>query len=164
MMYCQELPQLADIKIPRCITALKVTQYKMNCACDALKAAYSLVIYLGPVFTGRVVDIQIITGKTKVEPFKKISIPHLELCRAVLLVWLIMLLQSLLSMDAQKVSTYSNFTMVLTWLAAPPNKWKTFVENRVAKVQEVTSRNQWHHIIGKENPAVLLHMESLPIP
>ncbi|GFY52250.1 integrase catalytic domain-containing protein [Trichonephila inaurata madagascariensis] len=34
-------------------------------------------------------------------------------------------------------------------------RWKTFVANRVAKIQTLSSDTQWHHISGSANPAYL---------
>ncbi|XP_065088848.1 uncharacterized protein LOC135710257 [Ochlerotatus camptorhynchus] len=34
-----------------------------------------------------------------------------------------------------------------------PNRWKTFVANRVSKIQTTTDINHWRHIAGLENPA-----------
>ncbi|GFW73674.1 integrase catalytic domain-containing protein [Trichonephila clavipes] len=33
------------------------------------------------------------------------------------------------------------------------SRWKTFVANRVAKIQTLSSATQWHHISGNANPA-----------
>ncbi|GFR15752.1 pro-Pol polyprotein [Trichonephila clavata] len=35
-------------------------------------------------------------------------------------------------------------------------RWKTFVANRVAKIQTLSSATQWHHISGSANPADLV--------
>ncbi|GIY59832.1 reverse transcriptase [Caerostris darwini] len=35
------------------------------------------------------------------------------------------------------------------------SRWKTFVANRVAKIQTLSSPTQWHHVSGNENPADL---------
>jgi hypothetical protein len=97
------------------------------------------------------VNIRIITGKTKVASFKNISLPHLKLCGVVLLVQLIKLVQTLLNMNIQEVSLWSKSTVVLAWLVVPPYKWKTFVENRVAEMQELIPGNQLYHMNGEDN-------------
>jgi hypothetical protein len=56
-------------------------------------------------------------------------------------------------MDTQEVSAYSDSTVVLAWLAAPPYKWKIFVANRVTGVQEVTPRSRWYQVNDEDNPA-----------
>ncbi|XP_065091635.1 uncharacterized protein LOC135712614 [Ochlerotatus camptorhynchus] len=48
---------------------------------------------------------------------------------------------------------WSDSSTVLQWLRASPNRWKTFVANRVSKIQTTTDINHWRHIAGLENPA-----------
>ncbi|KAJ8879098.1 hypothetical protein PR048_019704 [Dryococelus australis] len=41
-------------------------------------------------------------------------------------------------------------------MAAPSANWKTFVANRVSKIQSSTQRDNWHHVKSDDNPADLL--------
>ncbi|GFV33299.1 integrase catalytic domain-containing protein [Trichonephila clavipes] len=50
---------------------------------------------------------------------------------------------------------YTNSTTVLAWVGSHASRWKTFVANRVAKIQTLSSATQWHHISGSANPADL---------
>ena len=43
----------------------------------------------------------------------------------------------------------------LSWISQPPNTWKTFVRNRVAKIQTIVPSDRWGHVKGKNNPADL---------
>ncbi|GFY30673.1 integrase catalytic domain-containing protein [Trichonephila clavipes] len=47
-------------------------------------------------------------------------------------------------------------TIALAWLNTPANCLKTFVANRVAKVQELTEGFQWNHVPSVLNPADLV--------
>jgi hypothetical protein len=47
-------------------------------------------------------------------------------------------------------------SIVLTWIQEPPNKWKTFVGNRVATFQEETASVTWRHVPSQSNPADLI--------
>ncbi|GFU09752.1 integrase catalytic domain-containing protein [Trichonephila clavipes] len=49
----------------------------------------------------------------------------------------------------------TNSTIVLAWVGSHASRCKTFVANRVAKIQTLSSATQWHHISGSENPADL---------
>ncbi|GFX13607.1 integrase catalytic domain-containing protein [Trichonephila clavipes] len=44
----------------------------------------------------------------------------------------------------------------MAWLNTPANRLKTFVANRVAKVQELTEGFQWNHVPSVLNPADLV--------
>ncbi|GFV89508.1 hypothetical protein TNCV_4153231 [Trichonephila clavipes] len=50
---------------------------------------------------------------------------------------------------------YRDSTIVLAWVGSHASRWKTFVANRVAKIQTLSSATQWHHISGSANPAYL---------
>jgi len=42
-------------------------------------------------------------------------------------------------------------SFVLKWIQGPPNKWKTFVGNRVATIQEETASASWRHLPSQSN-------------
>jgi hypothetical protein len=49
-----------------------------------------------------------------------------------------------------------NSSTVLTWIQGPSNKWKTFVGNRVATIQEQTTTATWRHVPSQSNPVDLI--------
>lgn len=51
---------------------------------------------------------------------------------------------------------WSDSTIVLGWLRMSPSLLKTFVQNRVVEINELTGDLQWLHVSGKPNPADLL--------
>ncbi|XP_055632834.1 uncharacterized protein LOC129773261 [Toxorhynchites rutilus septentrionalis] len=51
---------------------------------------------------------------------------------------------------------WTDSTIVLNWILATPSTWKTFVANRVAEIQELTSHAVWHHVPSEDNPADLI--------
>ncbi|GFT64481.1 integrase catalytic domain-containing protein [Trichonephila clavipes] len=44
-------------------------------------------------------------------------------------------------------------TITLSWVNNPPIKGNQFVQHRVGKIHTLTSKESWHHIPGKLNPA-----------
>ncbi|GFW97580.1 hypothetical protein TNCV_880771 [Trichonephila clavipes] len=55
-------------------------------------------------------------------------------------------------------------TIVLAWVGSHASRLKTFVPNRVAKIQTLSSATQWNHISGRANPADLATLaEGLPV-
>ncbi|GFY54109.1 integrase catalytic domain-containing protein [Trichonephila inaurata madagascariensis] len=48
------------------------------------------------------------------------------------------------------------FSITLSWIKTPPHLLKTFVANRVAKIQELTLNLSWHRISSEINPADLV--------
>jgi hypothetical protein len=47
--------------------------------------------------------------------------------------------------------TYGQTSILLTWIQGPPNRWKTFVGNRVAIIQEETPSAIWSHVPSQSN-------------
>ena len=79
-------------------------------------------------------------SKSRVAPLKTISIPRLELSACLLLTKMIRRV-----MDAVKpnfsdicIRLYSDSTIALAWIRTAPKKLKTFVGNRVSKIQTLT--------------------------
>lgn len=51
------------------------------------------------------------------------------------------------------VTYWSDSMIVLAWLRSEPNKWKTFVFNRVAEIQSLSELSVWRHVDSANNPA-----------
>jgi hypothetical protein len=48
---------------------------------------------------------------------------------------------------------WSDSTAILGWLHGNPNRWKTFVSNKVKKIINTMPSNCWHYVKSSENPA-----------
>lgn len=120
---------------------------------DASTRAYAGVVYCRVEQQDGTVSTNLIASRTKVAPLKTISLPRLELCGALLLSRL--LKQVILAMRIPLDQTYcwTDSTIVLAWLHGEPQKWKTFVANRVVEIKDNTNNTQWHHVVSQENPA-----------
>lgn len=101
---------------------------------DASEKAYAACLYIRNKENLGKIIIGLLCAKTRVALHKKISLPHLELCEAVLLSRLLLKVTSALQTSPSKVYLWTDSTIVLSWISQPPNKWKTFVTNRVTEV------------------------------
>ncbi|XP_058816087.1 uncharacterized protein LOC131679391 [Topomyia yanbarensis] len=54
---------------------------------------------------------------------------------------------------AATIYLWTDSSIVLNWISATPSTWKTFVANRVAEIQELTSHAVWNHVPSEDNPA-----------
>ncbi|GBM34142.1 hypothetical protein AVEN_18027-1 [Araneus ventricosus] len=61
-----------------------------------------------------------------------------------------------LDLPLDKICLWTDSTIVLAWLNMQPHMLKTFVSNRVAKIQSLCSNSQWRHVSSKCNPADVL--------
>ncbi|GFW17724.1 integrase catalytic domain-containing protein [Trichonephila clavipes] len=129
---------------------------------DASEKAYGSSIYLKSISALREVKVCLVTSKSRVSPLKQISIPRLELCGAVLAAKWMKKVKEALNLQITAVYFWSDATIVISWIHRESRELKTFVANRVSKIHQLSSRDQWHHIASEQNPADVLSRGLLP--
>lgn len=151
----KDLTTLEKIKIPRWINyTKKAVQTELHGFCDASEKAYAAVIYSRVITDEGEIIVTLMTGKTRVAPIsKKLTLPQLELSGALLLAKLMKQVKD--AIDIQDIATWAwtDSTIVLAWLHGHPNKWKTFVANRVSEIHSLINADKWHHVKSSHNPA-----------
>ncbi|GFY29932.1 uncharacterized protein TNCV_4072451 [Trichonephila clavipes] len=85
-----------------------------------------------------------------------LTIPRHELCAAVLLAKLVKRVVAALKPETAEIYLWSDSIIVLAWLRKKPMDLKTFVQNRVAKIQELYSNQLWRYVPSDQNPADLV--------
>jgi len=154
-VFREKLKSIETIRIPRClITQDSPDIIQLHGFSDASEAAYAACIYLRveDKFTGEI-KVNLVTSKSKVAPLKRVTLPRLELCGATLLTRLLKQTQEALHLDVSGLTAWTDSTIVLAWISGHPNKWKTYVGNRVAEIQDFISPENWKHVASEDNPA-----------
>ncbi|XP_061395049.1 uncharacterized protein LOC133330652 [Musca vetustissima] len=151
--FLETYTDINKIEIPRWIKYSPECTLQFHGFCDSSELAYAAVLY-ARVEIGNIISTNILVSKTKVAPIKKVSLPRLELCGALLLAELVHTFLPQLGMEKHTLCLWSDSTIVLAWLKKPSNTWTTFVANRVAKIQEMVGDN-WKHVSTYDNPADL---------
>ncbi|XP_062557415.1 uncharacterized protein LOC134222287 [Armigeres subalbatus] len=147
------LPMLMQFSIPRFAFVNDYVDVQLHCFADASDLAYGACLYVRSVDEHGNVRTELLSSKSRVAPLKRLSIPRLELCAAREAALLYHTVVQALSLDTFQAYFWSDSTVVLHWLKAPPNTWKTFIANRVSTIQTTTYGHTWQHVTGKENPA-----------
>ena len=144
------------MKIHRFIgTSPNATSCQLVGFSDASNRGYAAALYLRVVAPSGC-QVSLLASRSRLSPTKSQSIPRLELSGAVLLTELYNVVSPLITSFRLKIKPPSFFTdsqIVLAWINTPPHKLKVFVANRIARIHEVTSPEQWKHIASEENPS-----------
>ena len=97
-----------------------------------------------------------LTAKTRVAPIKSFCVPRLEIWVALRGAKLVEAVTNAIS-DEQfpnpKVFAWSDSTVTIARLQDYPRKLKTFVNNQVAKIQEIIPASSWKYVPTEDNPA-----------
>ena len=93
--------------------------------------------------------------KTKFAPLEATSTPRLELMAAVLAVKLAIPMKKVLEIPEKKIFHWMDSMNVLWWIKNRSRALKTFVGNRIAKIQKESSPTQWNYVKTDDNLADL---------
>ncbi|XP_075157708.1 uncharacterized protein LOC142230974 [Haematobia irritans] len=145
--------EIDQVRIDRWLNYSPECRIEYHGFCDSSELAYAAVLYVR-VEVGDMTHSKLLVAKTKVAPIKKMSVPRLELCGALLLAKLADLVLPQLHVQPYTLFLWSDSMIVLSWLKKPSHSWTTFVANRVAIIHEKVG-NIWGHVGTSENPADL---------
>ena len=119
---CGKLAVLCGHPIPQSYFQREINEASMQLHgfCDASESAYAGVIYLRAVDQDGLIHISLIMAKTKVAPIKRLTMPRLELCGAVIVAKLLSHRAKILSNFKKQVYAGSDSVVVLSWLCCNP--------------------------------------------
>ncbi|XP_071652802.1 uncharacterized protein [Temnothorax longispinosus] len=146
--------------------AKKIMQDVWRCGlhgfCDASNIGYGACLYVRSRGKNGKIVTRLLCAKSRVAPLKLITIPRLELCGALLLARLYRETISELGINIDETTLWCDATTVLQWLKISPHLLKTYVANRVAEIQELSSGIKWRHVRSEDNPADAISRGQLP--
>lgn len=155
--FCSDLHLLNTLSIPRQVVNETSVLLELHGFADSSEKAYGACVYVVcQVDNSNTYETKLLCAKSRVCPIKKITLPKLELCAAVLLSKLIKKVQQSFRININQSYYWSDSTIVLNWIKACPSRWKTFVANRVTTIQNSSDPEQWFHVNTNQNPADLL--------
>ena len=120
---------------------------------NASSGAYETVIYLRFVCKNDSVFCRFIFSKARLAPLKTISIPHLELTAAVLAVKIDQMLKHELILPNWRTIFWTDSTAVLRMIANTNRRFPVFIANRLTKIEEHSTSDQWRNVPTKKNLA-----------
>ncbi|GFV11521.1 uncharacterized protein TNCV_975131 [Trichonephila clavipes] len=154
--FLESLENINNIEIPRRILVDFPEVIEIHGFADASERCYGAAAYCKSKNLKSETLVRLITSKSRVAPIKSLTIPRLELCAAVLLAKLVKRVVAALQLETAELYLWSDSMIVLAWLRKEPMDLKTFVQNRVAKIQELYPNQLWRHVPSDQNPADLV--------
>lgn len=128
---------LADLRINRWLqTGPEGAEVELHGFADASERGYAAAVYLRSS-SGTTVSINPLAAKSKVAPVKSVTLPRLELCAAAALTNLTCHVRDTLSLSTAPIFLWSDSRIILHWIQGHASRWKSFVANRVATIQQV---------------------------
>ena len=152
-------------KIPRAIKDscnFPIISFQLHGFADASVKGYACCIYVRTVYSDRSISSHLLCSKSRVAPLKQISLPRLELCACLLLAQLVYKVVNAVTYNFSELYFYSDSTIALHWIHQQSSRWKVFVANRVAEIQQLTAKGTWYHVASHDNPADILSRGCLP--
>ncbi|XP_060536764.1 uncharacterized protein LOC132708412 [Cylas formicarius] len=154
--FLENLHSLNDIKIDRKIFSPDYTKIALHGFCDSSMHAYGACIYALSENSYGERKSNLICAKSKLAPLKTQTLPRLELSSALLLSQLMSKVVRILRVPISSVTCWTDSMITLSWINSEPNKWKTFVSNRVSEIQILSENSSWKHIESENNPADII--------
>ncbi|KRZ56324.1 hypothetical protein T02_10589 [Trichinella nativa] len=155
----QELPDLSKIRLPRALVPValgQVTRLEIHAFCDASEKAYGAVAYMRIETTNHHTVVNFVTSKTRVAPIRRLTLLKLELLGGLVAARLVRSVQRMLGLQVHDITCWCDSAVTLAWIQSSADRWKPFVRNRVAEIQQLVEPAAWRHCPGRQNPADLL--------
>ncbi|XP_075150862.1 uncharacterized protein LOC142224970 [Haematobia irritans] len=151
------LNMLDNTHIPRHVFDGQTAKHiQMHVFVDASERAYGAAIYIRSKLPNKRIIVRLLCAKSRVAPLQRVSLPRLELCAALLGAELANKTKNELRYEDKQLFFWSDSEIVLHWINSASSSLKTFVANRISKIQELTINSQWRHVDSKNNPADLI--------
>ena len=153
--WSSDLGTLSELVIPRSYFQQNVQCLELHMFGDSSQDVVSAVAFLrGKINTGNgcSTEVAFVFGNARVAPMKALTIPKLELQAALLAARLRNEVQRALTSQIDRAFMWTDSTTVLQCLHFL-EKQPVFVANRVAKILELTTTDEWYHVQSADNPA-----------
>jgi hypothetical protein len=107
--------------------------------CDASRLAFGAVAYIRWKQRDGQFGVRFVAAKSRVAPFKGLTIPCLELQAAVIGSRLGKTIQQKSRFEFERVRYLTDSRVALAWIHGQTRNYKPFVSSRVAEIQETAS-------------------------
>ncbi|XP_064647466.1 uncharacterized protein LOC135500150 [Lineus longissimus] len=149
--------KLPDIlSVPRClkpITFVDVVSCQLHVFSDACAQGYGIAAYVRSVNTDAVANVELLMGKARVAPLKKVTIPRMELTVATIAVKFGYIIIQEMDYKFDQIRYWTESMSVLRYIQNTSSRFHTFVANRLTTIHEASIPEQWSYVRTNHNPA-----------
>ena len=131
----------------------EISSSQLHHFADASQHAYGAVTYLRLTNTEGGVHCSFVIGKSRPLPLRQLTISRLKVSAAGVATRLDKKIRKEIGIPIDEITLWTGSTCVLGHIRIKDKRFHTFVANRAAAIQEVTSPLQWRHVGTKKNPA-----------
>ena len=147
-----KLEQISEIKVPRCLQMnLEKQKVLLHVFSNASEEVYAAMAYLNVKYQDS--SRRLVVVKAKVALLEATRTPRLKFIAAVLAVKLAIPMKKVLETPEKKIYYWIDSRNVLWWIKNRSCALKTFVGNRIAKIQKESSPTKWNYVKTDDNPA-----------
>ena len=155
--WTENLKDLGSLKINRCFMNTELSppyDVELHTFGDACETGYGTCSYLRLINRAtNVVSVSLVLGKSRVAPKKYVSMPRLELQAATLAVKCNDFLLKELKYKRITSFLWTDSKAVLGYVTNKARKFHVFVFNRVQRIRDTTTAEQWNYVNTVDNPA-----------
>ena len=153
--WLRDLPRLEEFSVNRCFKPSgfgDASSCELHHLSDASQVGYGAVTYLRLVKESGQIHCTFAMSKARVVPLKRITIPRLELCAAIVSVRLDKMIKRELELAVDRSFFWTDATSVLKYVGNSHTRLHTFVANRLSQIHDCSSPSQWRYVPSKLNP------------
>ena len=138
------LPELSQMRLNRCILSAdkERSRIELHTFTDASTVGYGACSYARVVYVDDSVNYCLLTGKSRVAPVKRVTVPRLELVAAVTGAKLSSLIVCELDLSFDSVHFWTDASVVLRYIGNSTSRFDTFVANRIEMLHTLTAIDQ----------------------
>ena len=151
----EELPLLQEHLIP-CNYSPKnidVASVELHGFSNTSELAYAGMVYLRTLGIKNCVHVSLVIARTKFALLKRLIIPQLELCGAMVMAKFLRHCQQIFDVPNESTFAWTDSTIVLSWLRGDSSRFKPFVGSRVTEIMDLLPPSRWRHVTGTSNLA-----------
>ena len=116
---------------------------------------YGACVYLPTIKLSGEVNVKLVATKPRVSPLNPHTIPRTELLENLLLVSLVNSIKKALESQVYISDHFywTSSTVCIWWIKTFDKEYKTFVQNGVIKIHELSNIEKWNYVKSNSNPA-----------